>query len=104
MKFLKHKNKLLTVKTLNIFLFLVIVAIGIYYLTIINDLTVKGFQLMSLQKNVTRLINENKDINSKSTSLKSYNNLSQRAKDLNMVAVGDEVNYIIIMNEIAVNN
>lgn len=102
MQFIKHKNKLLTVKTLNIFLFFVIVGISVYYLTIINDLTVKGFELMNLQKNSNSIINENKNIQLKLMSLKSYNNLSKRAKDLKMIAVGKEVSYITIMNEVAI--
>lgn len=104
MQFLKNKNRMPKLKVLNIFLLCVIVGAGVYYLTIINDLTVKGFQLMNLRKNSNNIINENKNIQLKLMSLKSYNNLSKRVKDLSMISVGSEVKYITIMSEVARGN
>jgi len=94
----KNVKKILNLKNLNKFLF-VFLAFGlIYYLTGVNDLTIKGFFMQELKNDVSRLDDENKITELKIMGLKSYNNLSQRAKDLKMVAVED-VNYITVTDD-----
>lgn len=87
-------KKLFNLKTFNKFLFIIIIISGIYYIAGVNYLTIQGFKLGELKKNVNQLAEENRDIELKTMALESYNNLSSRAKDLNMVAVGQEVDYI----------
>lgn len=92
-------KRMLNLKNLNRLLLLIIIVGGIYYLIGINDLTVKGFKLYELKSRVNKLALENKDMELKITSLKSYNNLSERAKNISMVAVGD-IDYITVIDEI----
>jgi len=92
---IKKIKIIVNLKFLNIFLFFVLIFGVVYYLAGVNDLTVKGFRLNELENKFDSLNDENKSINLKITLLKSYNNLSERAKNLNMVAVGD-VDYITI--------
>jgi hypothetical protein len=90
----------LNVKSLNLLLVLIIVAGGLYYVTGINDLVVKGFTLQQLKTKVTLLQEQNQDLNVATASLKSYNNLAKRAQDLNMVAV-DNVDYLKVDSGVA---
>ncbi|MFA4834025.1 MAG: hypothetical protein WC619_04255 [Patescibacteria group bacterium] len=86
-------------KNLNKFLFVVIVAAGVYYLTGINDLTVKGFKLQEEKNKINLLAEENAVLGLKVTGLESYNNLSERAKELKMVVAG-EIDYITVQSGI----
>jgi len=90
-------RKILSLKNLNKFLALMIIVGGVYYLSGTNDLTIKGFELQELNIRANKLTLENQDMESKITLLKSYNNLSERAKNINMVAVG-EIDYISVIN------
>jgi len=88
-------SKRLNLKFVNIFLGSLIAIIGGYYLVNINDLTVKGFALRELKSEATILTSENLDSETKVMNLQSYNNLNEKVKKLNMVAVG-EVEYLTI--------
>ncbi len=90
-------KKIISFKNLNKLLVLLIITAGVYYLSGINDLMIKGFELQESKGRADKLILENKDMELKITLLKSYNNLSERAKDINMVAVG-EVDYITVID------
>ncbi|MFH1523196.1 MAG: hypothetical protein ABIE43_05275 [Patescibacteria group bacterium] len=89
----------LNIKNINRVLILLIVACGIFYLTGINDLTVKGFKMQELKKKIRQISSENKDIEHKTMSLESLKYLDERAKNLRMVAVGD-INYIEVGGEL----
>jgi hypothetical protein len=86
-------SKRLNLKLVNFFLGGLIALIGGFYLVNINDLTVKGFALRELKSEGTILTGENLDSEAKVMNLQSYNNLSEKVKKLDMVAVG-EVEYL----------
>lgn len=96
---LSSKNQLnprrLSLKSLNLGLFSLILLFGLAYVVCINDLTVKGFALKEMKAKVSSLANENQEIEDKVMAIQSYNNLVEKVKDLNMVAVG-EVDYLTI--------
>lgn len=76
-------------KILNGVVLLAIVATSVYYVTVVNELTVKGFKLQQLKQEKQALKRENDKLNLKVTSLRSYENLSKKAKELGMVATRD---------------
>ncbi|HTX86599.1 MAG TPA: hypothetical protein VMC41_00850 [Candidatus Nanoarchaeia archaeon] len=89
----KNRAAWLNIRTLNLALVAVIVAGGLYYVTGINDLVVKGFILQQLKTKVALLSEENQNLNVATASLKSYGNLAKRVADLKMVPV-DNVDYL----------
>ena len=92
----KDKNKKrskLSFKIINRMMFLFIIVLGVYYVAGINDLTVKGFKLQELKIGSIETADENKDLELKIMSFESYNRLSEKIKELDMVAVGN-VEYI----------
>ena len=93
------KSKRLNLKIVNGFLGSIIVVLGVFYLVNINDLTVKGFALKELRSESNLLISDNKDCEAKIMNLQSYNNLNDKIKKLNMVAVS-EVEYLSINNSV----
>jgi hypothetical protein len=90
----------LNIKTFNSFLLALIVVGGLYYVTGINDLVVKGFTLHELKNKVALLSEENKNLSVETASLKSYNNLAKRIDNLKMVAV-DNVDYVRVDTGVA---
>ena len=89
----KKKSVWRSIKTLNLLLISTIVVGSLYYVTGINDLVVKGFELRELKMQVSHLSEENKKANVETMTLKSYNNVAKRIEKLNMVAV-DNIDYI----------
>lgn len=86
-------RKKISLKTVNkILLFLLFVS-GVYYITTINDLVVKGFVLQDLKSKVEFKSEDNRILNARATSLKSCNELAKRIEGLNMVS-SDKINYI----------
>jgi len=85
---------------LNVFIVAVIIVIGAYYMVGINDLTVKGFALQKLKNQSNSLNNKNKEEENKMMVLESYDNLSSRVAQMNLVAVED-VKYITFNNSLA---
>lgn len=81
------------IKIVNTFLLLLIVAGCLYYVTGINDLVVKGFELQALKIKASHLAEENKKANIETMALKSYGNLAKRIENLQMVAV-DNIDYL----------
>ena len=71
----------------------------VYYVAGINDLIAKGFRLQELRIESVRLQEENRNIKSKAVALESYQNLNERARQLNMIAMGEEVHYISSISE-----
>jgi hypothetical protein len=99
----KKQPRWFNIKTLNILLVAVIVVGGLYYVTGINDLVVKGFILQELKTKVALLQEKNQNLNAETASLKSYNNLAKRITGLNMVAV-DNVDYLKVDVGVALAN
>ena len=90
----KNTNKRkINLRTINKFLFILIIAAGVYYIAGINDITVKGFRLQELKKEVIKLKDGNSILEAEAMSLGSNGNLSERIKGLNMVSVG-KVEYL----------
>lgn len=94
-------KKFLNLKFFNYALFILIASAGIFYLVGINDLTVKGFRLQELRGEIFILSNDMKGMEGQVMSLKSYNDLSAKARELGMVALG-EVEYLTVMDGVAV--
>ncbi len=92
----KKRKIQLSFKILNKIIFSFIVISMLYYITGINDLTVKGFKLQELKREVSKLREENRNAEIKVTTLESYSNLSERVKNLDMIAMGEEVEYITV--------
>ncbi len=80
-------------KYLNIFLFTLISAAGVYYLSGINDLSVKSYEIKGLKKQINRLNSENNNYELAIMDLGSYLRINERAKLAKMVAA-DNVQYI----------
>lgn len=90
-------NRRLDLKIINAILGGVTVILGLFYLVNINDLTVKGFALKELKSSSNLLLSDNRDYEAKIMNLQSYNNLNDKIKELNMVAVA-EVEYLSTTN------
>lgn len=91
-KFGSSKFKL-NLRIFNNFLFILIVVLFVYYIVGVNDLTVKGFKLQELKKTQKEMEDGNNNLELKIMSLQSHNNLSEKIKKLDMVAVG-KIDYI----------
>lgn len=87
------KSKLLNLKHLNKLLFGLIIVCGVYYVAGTNDLSIKGFELQKLEDSKQKLQKESELNELSIMQLSSYNNINERVKDLDMVAVG-EVKYV----------
>ena len=87
--------------TLNIFnsiLFLIILIVGVYTVTVTNDLAVKGYAITELKTRSTELKNEHQEKEIRVAQLKSYNYLSELIEKEDYVAAND-IEYIIIDNK-----
>lgn len=87
-------------RILNFVILALIVSGGVYYVTGINDLMVKGFKLQELKQEVSQLSENYKSLELTAMSLESYNNLTKRAGEMSMVAVGEEIDYITSISSI----
>ncbi|MCK5416487.1 hypothetical protein KAI92_03610 [Candidatus Parcubacteria bacterium] len=70
---------------------------GVYFVFGVNDLSIKGFVLQEVKNEVSRYEDQNRELELKVMELESYENLSKRAVELNMVKVG-KVDYISVEN------
>lgn len=93
----KQKKKRFCIKMLNGFFCVCIIVTVAYYVTVVNDLTIKGFKLEKLKEKKEALQQENKKMGLKTMSQQSYNNLAQKAKDLNLVSA-DDIDYVTTMD------
>lgn len=87
------KKTILNLKTFNKLLFILIIALGIFYLAGTNDLAIKGYTLSDLKGQRNKLADENNKLEIKIMSLSSYNIITGKIDNLKMVAVGD-IDYI----------
>ncbi|MDD4333177.1 MAG: hypothetical protein PHT51_03625 [Patescibacteria group bacterium] len=85
---------------LNKLIVFIIIVVGVYYVTGVNDLTVKGFELQKLKQQVSKLTEENKSYELKALTLKSYNNLTEKVKDKKMVSLGTDVDYLVVKGSV----
>lgn len=83
----------INLKAINKLLYSTIICISIYYIGAVNDLTVKGFELQKLKKELISQQEENNENELQIMSMNSYGNLNNRVRELNMVAVNN-VEYI----------
>jgi hypothetical protein len=92
------RKKVFSLSTLNKTLFCAIVVGGVFYLTSINDLTVKGFCLQELKQEAFKKQAEKKDLENELMYYQSLGYLSEKAKKMSLVAVGTEIAYIESVN------
>ncbi len=86
-------TKKISLKTANKVLAFALFVCGIYYITTINDLVVKGFVLQDLKSKAGVLREDNRSMNDRVVALKSCNDLSSRIQALGMVS-SDKIDYI----------
>ncbi|GAF72634.1 unnamed protein product [marine sediment metagenome] len=89
-----HKNKNKNIKKIvNYALFIAIFFVGIFYVVGVNELSMRGFVLYELKNKIYQLEDENNSLELDIMSAQSYENISRRADDLNMIKVG-RVDYL----------
>ena len=91
----RESNLNKTCKVLNVFLVAAIALSGAYYVALVNDLTIKGIKVQELKREKTSLKQENRNLNVRVTSLKSYQSIAKRTEGMNMTSV-ENVDYIKI--------
>ncbi len=80
-------------KIFNLFLVVILVVSGFYFLKSMDDAIVKNLELEQLKGQVGFLENENREMQVLKNNLESYENISSRLKDMNMVKITD-IKYI----------
>lgn len=93
----KQKRDRFCIKILNRILCVCIIVTAAYYVTVVNDLTIKGFKLQKLKDEKESLQQENQKLSLEAMSLRSYNGLAQKTKELNMVSA-DNIDYVTAMD------
>lgn len=89
----KIKKSHVNLKIFNKLLFALFIVMGIYYIALANDLSVKGFALSDLKQQRNKLAEANNKLELEAMALSSYANINQRISGLKMVAVGN-IDYI----------
>ncbi len=100
-RFAGKAGKIINLKRFNIALFLLIIVGGVYFLTGINDLTVKGFKLQELKVEASELNEGINNLEEEVMALEAYNNLNKRIDELDMVSVG-KIDYLSSSGGVAV--
>jgi hypothetical protein len=95
----KKISNLLNVKNFNRLLLSFAVILGVYYLTSINDLTVKGFELQELKLETMRLESKKEAYLQKKISLEAYSNINGKISSLGMVRA-DNIEYISVSSNL----
>lgn len=86
-------QKTISLRTVNMILLFLLFVSGIYYITTINDLVVKGFVLQNLKAKAGDFSEDNRILNARAASLKSCNDVAKRIEKLNMVS-SEKIDYI----------
>ena len=86
-------QKTVSLKFVNNCLLLLLFVCGIYYITTINDLVVKGFVSQDLKVKAGVLREDNHSLSTRTVALKSCNDVSRRIEKLGMVTT-DKIDYI----------
>ncbi len=92
---MKNKNISKYLLVFNKLLFGVIGIVGVCFVFGVNDLSIKGFVLHEIRTNVNSLIEENAKYELQVMQLESYETLTCRAEELNLVKV-DKIDYIFV--------
>lgn len=79
----------LELKTINVVIGALILIFGVTYLTQINSLATKGYQIRELENQVADLQQENEDLELEALQLQSMGSVKDKVSGLNMVAVGN---------------
>ena len=97
---INKSNTFFNFKNFNKILFLFVFLLSMYFFVSINDLTVQGFHLQKLRQQANNLVEENKEIEFKTTTLESYSDLIKRAEELSMIQVDGLVDYVVLRDEL----
>ena len=89
------KKRKIQLKVINKFLVVMIVFLGVYFVASVNDLAIKGFVLKELKVKAGELENVNNNVELSIMDLESYESISEKAKNLEMVKV-DKIDYITL--------
>lgn len=87
------KRQSFNLKYFNAALFISLAGLGVFYLVLINDLTVRGFSLQNLNSRAAKLASINMSNQEQVNVAQSYLSLKDRLQNLNLVAV-DNVEYL----------
>ena len=91
---IKSKRKIkINLKLFNIVLYFIIFVSGVYYVVGANELSIKGFSLADLKGQARNINDSNKKLEAQMIALSSFNNVNEKIKKLDMVAV-KEVEYV----------
>lgn len=93
-----NQVKSFNLKYFNLGVFALILGLGIFYLINISNLTVLGFVLRDLKSEVSVVASEKLAKEEEVNRVRSYQALSDRTKNLNMVAIG-EVEYLRVAGD-----
>ena len=91
----KNKTRLHTYLNRGIFALICVISLG--YIVSINDLSIRGFILQDIKKEIARLETENEQYEVKAMTLTSYQLIDERAKKLGMVKV-DNIQYVSVVD------
>lgn len=78
---------------ISIFMLIMIIFVTFSYVLVKNDLSIKGFVINDLQKQIKNLETEKEKLEFSVMEIESYNNLTKRIENLGMVKV-DKIEYI----------
>lgn len=87
-------------RSINLALFSILVLLAGAYLYVMNGVMVSGFKLQELKLKVQALADDNRNFELQAISLKSYDNLSQKLQQLQMVTV-DNIDYLSVTSALA---
>jgi hypothetical protein len=88
------KHRSFNFKYFNVVLFTGLAGLGVFYLVLVNNLTVQGFVLHKMNVEMTNLTNINRNSQEKINLAQSSDFLNSHLEDLNLVAVSN-VNYLV---------
>lgn len=78
-----------------------LVFLGVFgYVLIVNNGSVKGFEVSKLEKQIAALNLENQNLNARLESAKSLTSLEEKVKDLKMVSVSG-IEYVNVAGPVA---
>lgn len=89
----KKKKIKISLRLINNILLVLAIAGGVYFVAGANNLSIKGFELRELKKQISDADYSNRSLESKMMALESHNNLSQKVGELSMVPV-EKIEYL----------
>ena len=94
--FIKH---LLLSKAFKVCLSMLILAFTVLHVINLSAMSIKGYDLMALQKQITSLERENQKLEFKIAKYSSMQNIQERLDNMNMVAA-ENVEYVALMGTV----